>query len=69
MKGPGCDARVLRGGSWNNNRRNARGAYRNRNVPANFNNNAGFRVVVSIAVPRGGRQIPRLILQAGRSHT
>ena len=36
--------RELRGGSWNNNRRNARCAYRNRNIPDNFNNNVGFRV-------------------------
>jgi hypothetical protein len=32
------------GGSWNNNRRNARGANRNRNNPDNFNNNIGFRL-------------------------
>jgi len=38
---------VLRGGSWNNNQRNARCAYRNRNNPDNFNNNVGFRVVFS----------------------
>jgi formylglycine-generating enzyme required for sulfatase activity len=42
-------ARVMRGGSWNNNPRNARCAYRNRNNPNNFNNNIGFRVVLSIA--------------------
>jgi hypothetical protein len=36
---------VVRGGSWNNNRNNARCAYRNRNEPDNFNNNIGFRVV------------------------
>lgn len=35
----------MRGGSWNNNRNNARCAYRNRNVPDNFNNNIGFRLV------------------------
>jgi len=40
-------ARVLRGGSWNNNRNNARCAYRNRNEPDNFNNNIGFRLVCS----------------------
>jgi len=45
--------RVVRGGSWNNNQRNARCAYRNRNIPDNFNNNLGFRVVVSIAFPPG----------------
>ncbi|MFZ5921458.1 MAG: SUMF1/EgtB/PvdO family nonheme iron enzyme [Chloroflexota bacterium] len=40
-------ARAVRGGSWNNNRNNARCAYRNRNNPDNFNNNLGFRVVLS----------------------
>ena len=40
-------ARVLRGGSWNNNRNNARCSYRNRNEPDNFNNNNGFRLVCS----------------------
>jgi len=38
---------VVRGGSWNNNQRNARCAYRNRNNPDNSNNNNGFRIVVS----------------------
>jgi hypothetical protein len=37
----------VRGGSWNNNRDNARCAYRNRNEPSNFNNNLGFRLVLS----------------------
>ncbi|MEM6838616.1 MAG: SUMF1/EgtB/PvdO family nonheme iron enzyme [Cyanobacteria bacterium P01_C01_bin.120] len=36
-----------RGGSWNNNPRNCRSAYRNRNTPDNTNNNIGFRVVCS----------------------
>jgi hypothetical protein len=35
---------VVRGGSWNNNRNNARCAYRNRNEPEDFNNNLGFRL-------------------------
>ncbi|MEN8167002.1 MAG: SUMF1/EgtB/PvdO family nonheme iron enzyme [Pseudomonadota bacterium] len=39
--------RVLRGGSFNNNPRNVRCAYRNNNDPDNRNNNIGFRVVVS----------------------
>jgi len=39
--------RVVRGGSWNNNQRNCSAAVRNRNDPANFNNNAGFRLVLS----------------------
>jgi hypothetical protein len=38
---------VVRGGSWNNNRNNARCSYRNRNEPDNFNNNIGFRLVCS----------------------
>ena len=38
--------RVLRGGSFNNNARNARCAYRNSNNPDNRNRNNGFRVVV-----------------------
>jgi formylglycine-generating enzyme required for sulfatase activity len=42
---PGTFGRVLRGGSWNNNRDNARCAYRNHNHPDNRNNNIGFRVV------------------------
>ncbi len=36
-------ARVLRGGSWNNNPDNARAANRNRNATTNRNNNNGFR--------------------------
>ncbi|NJM47317.1 MAG: SUMF1/EgtB/PvdO family nonheme iron enzyme [Alkalinema sp. RU_4_3] len=36
---------LLRGGSWNNNPRNCRSAYRNHNSPDNRNNNLGFRVV------------------------
>lgn len=47
--GRAATTRVLRGGSWNNNQRNARCASRNRNEPDNFNDNIGFRVVVSIA--------------------
>nr|WP_302850071.1 SUMF1/EgtB/PvdO family nonheme iron enzyme [Sphaerospermopsis torques-reginae] len=39
--------RMLRGGSWNNNPRNCRSAYRNNNNPDNRNNNNGFRLVVS----------------------
>jgi hypothetical protein len=36
--------RVLRGGSWNNKPQNTRAANRNRNEPANRNNNNGFRL-------------------------
>lgn len=38
--------RVVRGGSCFNDTRNARCAYRNRNEPANRNDNIGFRVAV-----------------------
>ncbi|MEA3465676.1 MAG: hypothetical protein U9R29_06680 [Thermodesulfobacteriota bacterium] len=38
-----------RGGSWNNNARNARAANRNRNRPDNRNNNLGFRLVFPTA--------------------
>lgn len=36
--------RVIRGGSWNNNARNVRAAYRNANHPSNRNDNLGFRL-------------------------
>ncbi len=39
---------VLRGGSWNNNARNARSAYRNNNTPDKRNNNIGFRLVSAV---------------------
>ncbi|MDD5320040.1 MAG: SUMF1/EgtB/PvdO family nonheme iron enzyme [Methylococcales bacterium] len=39
--------RVLRGGSWNNNGRNVRSANRNRNEPANRNDNIGFRLALA----------------------
>ena len=53
--GPG---RVLRGGSWNNNARNCRAAYRNRNHPDNRNDNIGFRVVVAArALPKDNRAL------------
>ncbi len=42
------DARVLRGGSWINDARNVRSAYRNRNDPSNRDiiiiDNTGFRL-------------------------
>ena len=40
-------ARVVRGGSWNNNGRNVRSANRNRNTPDNRNNNLGFRLALA----------------------
>jgi len=36
--------RVLRGGSWINNRRNLRSAYRNHDLPDNRNHNIGLRL-------------------------
>jgi hypothetical protein len=48
---PRNQARVLRGGSWNNNPDNARGSNRNTNDPDNRNNNFGFRVVSSAHIP------------------
>jgi hypothetical protein len=41
-------ARVLRGGSYNNEDRNLRCAIRNDNNPNNRNDNIGFRVVVRV---------------------
>jgi hypothetical protein len=42
---------MLRGGSYINNARNCRSAYRNNNDARNINNNVGFRVVVSASAP------------------
>jgi hypothetical protein len=44
-------ARVVRGGSWNNNHQNARAASRNNNDPNNRNDNIGFRVVSPAHAP------------------
>jgi formylglycine-generating enzyme required for sulfatase activity len=46
VQGGRFNHRVLRGGSWYNNGRNCRTAYRNRNEPGNRNNNIGFRVAL-----------------------
>lgn len=43
------DDRVVRGGSWILNQRDARCAVRNGFIPANFYFDLGFRVVVSLA--------------------
>jgi len=40
--------RVLRGGSWINNGRNARSAARNANSPGNRNENIGFRIALAL---------------------
>ena len=69
---PGRVAQLLRGGSWNNNPRNCRSAYRNHNEPDNANNNIGFRVVclpqhpspseplegIPAGAPEGSRPVP-----------
>lgn len=39
-----CAWRVLRGGSWSNDLRNMRAAYRFRIVPSSWNGNTGFRL-------------------------
>jgi len=39
--------RVYRGGSWNDDGRNCRSAYRNANEPGNRNDNLGFRVCLA----------------------
>ncbi|MDG4550163.1 MAG: SUMF1/EgtB/PvdO family nonheme iron enzyme, partial [Candidatus Contendobacter sp.] len=41
------ERRVLRGGSWINNGRNARSAYRNHDEPGNRNDNIGFRLALA----------------------
>ena len=48
--------RVIRGGSWNDDARNIRAAYRNHNDPANRNDNLGFRC--ARAHERGGNSAP-----------
>jgi hypothetical protein len=55
--------RVIRGGSWINNARNCRCAYRNRNEPENRNNNLGFRC--ARAHDRDGRPGPEQTLLRG----
>ncbi|MFH1357167.1 MAG: hypothetical protein ABII18_08560 [bacterium] len=52
----------MRGGSWNNNAKNARSANRNNNDPENRNNNIGFRLA-SPAAPQHF-QWKKRILQA-----
>lgn len=51
VAGAGSQARVLRGGAFNNNRQNVRAAFRNNNNPNNRNNNVGFRVVLLTSIP------------------
>ena len=52
------ERRVLRGGSWNNNGRNARSAQRNDNTPDNRNNNIGFRLARAQCDAGGRRTDP-----------
>lgn len=49
LNAPDDIRRVVRGGSWLNNQRGARCAVRGRVAPGNFNDNIGFRVVVSLS--------------------
>ncbi|MEM9025294.1 MAG: SUMF1/EgtB/PvdO family nonheme iron enzyme [Verrucomicrobiota bacterium] len=51
--------RCLRGGSWINNARNCRSAYRNANDPGNRNDNIGFRLAVAHA---GDESLPDPVL-------
>ncbi|MCE7937577.1 hypothetical protein DCC79_03780 [bacterium] len=66
-------ARVLRGGSWNNNQHNARSAARNNNHPHNRNNNIGFRVCgsshTSFPLPGRGPAVRTRCEHAHRSGT
>jgi len=50
VAGPTDRSRVLRGGSFNNDRDNLRCANRNNNDPDNRDNNIGFRVVLVAGV-------------------
>lgn len=47
---------MVRGGSWNNDARNVRAAYRNWNHPTNANDNLGFRLARE--QPRVGGRVP-----------
>ena len=50
----------MRGGSWINDARNLRSAYRNRNPRGNRNQNLGFRVALSSrGVPAWMRRLQR----------
>ena len=50
--------RVKRGGSWNNDARNCRSAYRNNNAPTTANNNNGFRLSSTCRCVTASRQSP-----------
>jgi hypothetical protein len=50
-----CRERVLRGGSWNNNGRNLRSAYRNGKSPDNRNDNIGLRLAGAFSIAGGSK--------------
>ncbi|WP_204249723.1 SUMF1/EgtB/PvdO family nonheme iron enzyme [Gemmata sp. SH-PL17] len=51
-----ASARVLRGGSWNNDGRNCRSANRNRTEPDDRNQNIGFRLAAAPTRDRSPRR-------------
>lgn len=53
-------AKVLRGGSWNNNENNARASNRNNNNPNNQNDNIGFRCVAAAPGVVSASQVHRV---------
>ncbi len=62
--------RVLRGGSWNNDGRNLRSAYRNNNTPDKRNHNVGLRLAEALGA--GGainqrRRPVRQVFPGGRT--
>lgn len=59
------EGRVCRGGSWINNGRNLRSAYRNHNDPDNRNNNIGFRLA---AAQQGRSPVDQLSFLSGWLH-
>lgn len=59
--------RVLRGGAWNTNPDNVRVAQRNRNVPDNRNDNAGFRCVARSDTSSFVEVARVLLIMVGRS--